>query len=143
MKMVANPPMKFSIRIKKRQRGTGSYGGVHFARLGVEVMSLLSQDEFAKTFGETRERLLADESPPFDFWQYFDEIPLDDFEGHDCSAREVEYVYRMGPAHRYVHVLVNTEDRNVFMVIVLDIVAGDILGHRLLNLNREYGLDEG
>jgi len=46
----------------------------------------------------------------------------------------------MAPNHRFDHVLVNSEDRNVFMVVVLDREAGKVHGHRLLDLNREYGL---
>jgi hypothetical protein len=38
-------------------------------------------------------------------------------------------------------VLINTEDRNIFMVLVLDQEAGAVHGHRLLDLNREYGLN--
>jgi hypothetical protein len=40
----------------------------------------------------------------------------------------------------YEHVLVNTEDQNVFMVLVLDLDAGVVYGHRILDLRREYGL---
>ena len=103
-------------------------------------MHLLSQDQFTGTFGEKCDRVPSDEAPPFDFWPYFKAIPPGDFEGHDCSAGEVEYVYRMAPNHRFDHVLVNSEDRNVFMVIVLDREAGKVHGHRLLDLNRGYGL---
>lgn len=39
------------------------------------------------------------------------------------------------------HVLVNSEDKNVFMVLVLDLASRSVLGHRLLNLNQEYGLE--
>jgi hypothetical protein len=40
----------------------------------------------------------------------------------------------------YEHVLISSEDRNVFMAIVLDREAGAVRGHRLLDLDREYGL---
>src|SRR5689334_21210313 len=103
-------------------------------------MALLTQEQFAGTFGERSERVGSDEPPPFDFWPYFEAIPAQDFEGHDCSAGRVEYVYHMAPT-RFEHVLVNSEDRNVFMVVVLDREACEVHGHRLLDLNREYGLD--
>ena len=41
----------------------------------------------------------------------------------------------------YEHVLVNSEDRNVFMVLLLDREAGLVYGHRLFDLNCEYGLE--
>jgi hypothetical protein len=40
----------------------------------------------------------------------------------------------------YEHVLINLEYGNIFMVLVLDREAGVVLCHRLLDLNREYGL---
>jgi hypothetical protein len=102
-------------------------------------MPLLTGEQFRATFGESRQRV-GDENAPFDFWAYFDAIPAADFEGHDCSEGAVENVWRMSPGP-YVHVLVNTEDRNAFMVLVLDYEAGVVHGHRLLDLSREYGLD--
>jgi hypothetical protein len=101
-------------------------------------MPLLTAEQYLATFGESRQRV-GDETPPFDFWPYFDAIPPADFEGHDCSEGVVENAWRILPGP-YEHVLVNSEHRNVFMVIVLDREAGGVYGHRLLDLNREYGL---
>lgn len=60
-------------------------------------MPLLSHDAYLATMGDARRQLGVDEGPPFDFWPYFEGIPADDFEGHDCSAGSVEYVWRMSP----------------------------------------------
>ena len=103
-------------------------------------MPLLSREQFIATIGDSRSRATEEDEPPFDFWPYFKRIPLADFEGHDCSARVVERAWRMSP-QPYEHVLVNSEDQNVFMVIVLDCQAGVVYGHRLLDLNHEYGLE--
>jgi hypothetical protein len=103
-------------------------------------MALLSREQYLATFGETRSRVSPDESPPFDFWSYFDAIPLADFQNRDCSAGMVDYAWR-DEAGRYDHVLVNSDDRNVFMVLVLDRMNVTVLGHYLLDLNSEYGLD--
>ena len=102
-------------------------------------MPLLTPEQFRATFGEPPQRAGADDPPPFDFWPYFEAIPASDFEGHDCSAGRVEYAWLMPPG-RFEHVLVDSEDRNVFMVLVLDRDAGAVYGHRLCDLNREYGL---
>jgi hypothetical protein len=101
-------------------------------------MGLLSREEYVATFGATRSRVDAHDPAPFNFWLYFDMIPEADFEGHDCSAGHVQYVWR--EPVRYEHVLVNSEDRNVFMVLVLDRMEFRVLGHRLVDLKREYGL---
>ncbi len=75
----------------------------------------------------------------FDFWDYFDQIDPLDFENHDFSEGEVGYVYR-DPSGSFEHVLVKSEDRNVFMVLVLHRLELKIVGHHLLDLNEEYGL---
>jgi hypothetical protein len=106
-------------------------------------MKNLTDTEFKDTFAAPMARVGDDEEPPFDFWGYFSEIPEKDFAGNDCSAGQVDYAWT-DFCGNYQHVLINSEDRNVFMVIVLDLAAGSVHGHRLLDLNREYGLyDEG
>ena len=39
------------------------------------------------------------------------------------------------------HVLVRDTEPNVFLVIVLDMKARTVLGHHLLDLNMDYGLN--
>jgi len=41
-----------------------------------------------------------------------------------------------------ISTFVGSENRNVFMVLVLDLGERAVIGHRLLDLNQEYGLDE-
>ena len=101
-------------------------------------MTKLDEKGFAVTLtsGMTR----AQANPPFDFWRYVDEIPSADFNGYDCSEGIVSNVWRTNDNH-FEHVLIDTkEDRNVFMVLVLDLRRQEVRGHRLLNLNDEYGL---
>jgi len=102
-------------------------------------MKRLLQAEFLATFGEPMKQLPLDAAPPFDFWDYLQAIPVSDFEEHDCSACSVTYVWEH-PNGTFQHVLVNSEDKNVFLVLVLDISSRCVLGHILLDLNREYGL---
>jgi len=102
-------------------------------------MKRLSEPEFLATFGKPMQRVPSTEGVPFEFWSYFDGIPADDFESHDCSDGQVTYVWN-NPAGTFQHVLVNSEDKNVFMVLVLDLKANAVLGHRLLNLKSLYGL---
>jgi len=102
-------------------------------------MKRLSLAEYLATMAEPMKRLSAGGGAPVDFWLYFDSIPTADFEQHDCSAGLVTHVWEH-PAGRYQHVLVDSEDKNVFMVVALNLHNGEVLGHRLLDLNREYGL---
>ena len=104
-------------------------------------MPLLSEREFQRTFAEPMTRVAQNEEPSFDFWVYFDQIPDADFSGHDCSSGTVTYVYRH-PSGRFEHVLVDSETRDVFMVLVLDCDRRVVLGHRLLDLPTLYGLKQ-
>jgi len=99
----------------------------------------LDDAKFRNTFVEPIERLANDVEPAVDFWPYFDAIPAADFDGHDCSAGEVDWVYRM--AERYEHVMINSTTKNVFMAIVIDLADGAVIGHRLMNFNQIYGLE--
>ena len=104
-------------------------------------MTLLNRDQYLKTLSEPMTELASDAEPPFDFWDYFEAIPPEDFGGFDCSEGLVNIVYVSGDA-RYQHVLVNATMPNVFMVLVLDVAARQVAGHHLLNLIQAYGLDE-
>jgi hypothetical protein len=103
-------------------------------------MPLLSKDEIARTRTAQMLRVDAGQPPPFDFWPYVLQIPAADFQGFDCSAEIIEWVWRSDDA-AFEHVLISTkEDRDVVMVIVLDLNQRTVHGHFLLDLKREYGL---
>jgi len=98
----------------------------------------LDEPAFNATFVEPVDRV-TDGEPVVDFWSYFDAIHSADFESHDCSAGEVEYVYRM--ADRFEYVMVRSKTSNVFMAIVIDLVKRSVAGHRLMNFNTLFGLE--
>jgi hypothetical protein len=103
-------------------------------------MPKLTEDEFKTTVTPHPVEIDPDEAPPFDFWPYLEAIPTEDFGGHDFSPGAVPYAWRM-PESAYEHVLVGCETPNVFLVLVLDVIARSVVGHHLLDLNRLYGLD--
>ncbi len=84
-------------------------------------------------------RVGSEEPPPFNFWPYLDELPQAEWHGHDFSRGAVSYSWLM--QDRWQHVLVDSEDPNVKLVLVLDLQRQDVAGHWLLDLNRLYGLD--
>lgn len=104
-------------------------------------MKKLSEAEYGATFSAPMKRLPASASPPVDFWDYFANIPNSDFENHNCMSCSVDYVWENSTG-TFQHVLVNSENKNVFLVVILDLSAREVLGHRLLNLNHEYSLNE-
>ena len=102
-------------------------------------MAVLSEEQYLATANSPMRQLPPAAEPPFDFGDYFDAIPDEDFAGHACHG-DVTYVYEDAQS-RFQHVLFNSQDRNVFMVVILDAVNRNVAGHRLLDLNELYGLD--
>jgi hypothetical protein len=104
----------------------------------------LTEDEPKAVMGNAgpMRRVQSDASPPFDFWPYVEEIPVEDWGGHDFSAGRVTHVYTQQEG-RFQFVNIDSEDKNVFLVVVLDLHERLVLGHFLLDLNREYGLTSG
>ena len=68
-------------------------------------------------------------------------IARDDLDGHRVlDGLPIEVVYRSSPVvFDFVHVM--TDRENVYLVVVVDVQAGTVFGHHLLNLNKEYGLE--
>jgi len=101
-------------------------------------MKRLSEAEYLATLAEPMKRVPEETNAPFDFWEYFDAIPKSDFENNE-DIGSVTYVWNH-PDGRYQHVLIDCTDPNVFMTLVLDLTTKCVLGHRLVDLNHEYGL---
>ena len=98
----------------------------------------LTQAQFDATFGTPMRRLPQDAEPPFDFSDYLDSIPESDFCGRQFSG-DVTYVYEH-PSGAYQHVLLDSDDPNFFIVVVLDVEAKKVFGHRALDIGALYGL---
>ena len=101
---------------------------------------LLSDRAFEATCVFPMRRLAAGTPVPFDFWPYVDAIPEDDFAGHDCAPGRVTYVWESADG-AYQHVLIDSDRENLFMAVVLDVQRKCVVGHRILDLERTYGLD--
>lgn len=91
----------------------------------------LTDEEFRAT--RSAPLRVEDSIPPIDFWDYVSAIPVEDFGIADCREGNVTHVYRMGD--EYEHVLINSQYQGVAMVIVVDLQAGKVYGHYLLDLN--------
>ena len=101
-------------------------------------MKLLTDKQFKSTFLDPMKEVTGSE-PPFDFWDYFDSIPKEDTESYDFSEEIISYVYRSADSS-YDHVSFSCEVKNVFLVLILDLNKKEVFGHKILDLNKEYGL---
>ena len=99
----------------------------------------LDEGEFLATIGRKMHNVTDDPTEARDIWPYVDSVPAPDLEGHSINDGLVESVYRSDDG-RYDHVLVMTRTKDVYLTVVVDLARGSIHGHRLLDLNREYGL---
>lgn len=93
------------------------------------------------TFGVRMVRISPLATPSCDIWPYFDLISEDDFEGYDCSERAVDHIWE-DDTGTFQHILLKSRDPDVYMVVVVDLGGGSVIGHRLLNLKAEYGLED-
>lgn len=103
-------------------------------------MRRLTRQQFLATFRAPMQPIAQHASPPFDFWSYFDAIPPADFEGYDFTDCIVEHAY-LDASGSYQHVLIRSNEKNIYLVLVLDMQKHDVFGHRVLDLNKEYGLE--
>jgi hypothetical protein len=99
----------------------------------------LTEDEFKATMTAPMHDVTESPTEILDIWQYVPSVPSSDLEGHSIYDRFVEVVYR-SEDDRFDHVLVMTRTKNVYLAVVVDLAHDLIYGHRLLDLNREYGL---
>jgi hypothetical protein len=101
---------------------------------------LLSESEFKATFVPRMRDVTKIAMDVLDIWPYVDAVPQDELEGHLIFERFIEKVYRSGN-DRFDHVQVMTKSPNVYLIVVVDLQFDCFYGHRLLDLNKEYGLD--
>ena len=73
-------------------------------------------------------------------WPYVAAVPGEDLQGHGVHPRLVDCVFRSADK-RWDLVHVGTNMQNVYLVIVVDIPAGRVHGHILLDLNEKYGVE--
>lgn len=99
----------------------------------------LTEDDFKATMTPKMHNVQDSATDVLDIWPYVHLVPSDDLEGHVIYEPFFDGVHRTED-DRFDHVLVMTKTKNVYLVVVVDLASDDFHGHRLLDLNREYGL---
>lgn len=99
----------------------------------------LSEDEFKATMTPKMHNVTENPTAVLDIWPYVQSVPATDLEGHSIYDTFVEVVFRSDDDN-FEHVLVMTKSKNVYLAVIVDLAHDTIYGHRLLNLNREYGV---
>ena len=77
--------------------------------------------------------VLATATNVIDIWPYVAAVPATELLGYTNVDKYVEHVHRNG-SDTFDHVLVVTKTKNVFLMVVVDLVRDTILGQHLLGL---------
>ncbi len=74
-----------------------------------------------------------------DIWPYVRAVLQSDLAEHEIWYEFVECVYRTADGH-FDHIIVCTKTHNVSLAVIVDCNLSMIVGHRLLDMNKIYGL---
>ena len=100
----------------------------------------LTKEQFIETMDRMTD--ITEECEPIvDIWGYAGELNRQNLlSEHMFENRFVEAVYR-NYDNSYHHVMLFGQEKNVYIVIVVDVKRHSIMGHYLLDINKEYGLN--
>ena len=102
----------------------------------------LTATEFKNTFGNGMTDITQMEiDEPIDIWNYVKHLTENQTVDRIVYEKElVEKVYR-NDLKTFDHILLPTENQNVFLTIVVDLKNKKVFGHKILNLNKEYAIE--
>ncbi len=99
----------------------------------------LTEAEFKSTFTNKMLDVTSTAEPILDIWEYVEELVKNKAISNDVFENGiVELVYR-NDSNTFDQLLLPIR-KNVYLVIIIDLLKTKIHGHHLLNLNKEYGL---
>jgi hypothetical protein len=100
----------------------------------------LSEKEYKETIGYKMADVTETAEPIVDIWTYVKDLVYENIVSEYVFKNNlVEKVYR-NDSSTFDHILLPTNDKNVFIVIVVKIGNATILGHYKLDLTKEYFL---
>ena len=105
-----------------------------------EMTKLLTDIEYKSTMTAKMFDVTLTADPIVDIWDYVKKLTVDNIvDNYTFDKRLVEKVYK-NQTNTFEHVLLPTVDKNVFVVIIVDLINKNIKGYYRLDLNAEYGL---
>lgn len=100
----------------------------------------LTQDQFRSTMTEKMMDVTNSAEPVIDIWSYVEILVSQNtvvefvFNNH-----LVDSVFR-NLGNTFDHILLPTDRPDIFIVIIVDLIGKQIIGHYRLDLDKEYGL---
>jgi len=102
--------------------------------------NLLTEDAYKATMSPMVD-VTETSLPVGNFWRYVELLVIEGVVDKYLYENElVELVYR-NREETIEHVLLPTGEKNVYVVVVVDLTAQDIFGHYVLDLSIAYGLE--
>lgn len=102
------------------------------------MTTLLTEKEFKLTFTDKMVDVTQTAEPVVDIWPYVQKLTADKIvDQYTFDNSLVEKVYR-NQTSTFDQILLPTPDKNVFIIILVDLVNKKVKGHYRLDLNAEY-----
>lgn len=102
----------------------------------------LSETQYMCTMGSKMNDVTESAELLVNIWNYAKQLLKDNLiSEYGFSKKYVEVVYENNE-HTYQHILLFTNRKNVYAVVIVDIVHKTIVGHYILDLNEKYGLNK-
>jgi len=104
------------------------------------MTTLLTEKEYKNTFGARMIDVTKTAEPIIDIWPYVQRLTEEGLVLNYVNNKQlVDFVYRTED-NLFDHVLLPTDNSNIFIVIIVDNLNRKIKGHFPLDLNEQYGL---
>lgn len=102
----------------------------------------LSEAQYLCTMGNKMNDVTESAEPLVNIWSYAKQLLKDNLiSEYGFSKKYVEAVYENNE-NTYQHILLFTNQKYSYAVIIVDIFHKTILGHYILDLNEKYGLNQ-
>ena len=101
----------------------------------------LNEAQYMCTMGTKMYDVTESAEAVVNIWNYAKQLLKDNLiSRYGFSKKYVEAVYENNE-HTYQHILLFTNQKNSYAVIIIDIIHKTILGHYILDLNEKYSLN--
>lgn len=101
----------------------------------------LNETQYLQTMGDKMVNITKIAQPIVDLWDYAECLLQKGLLSEYGYRRElIEAVYE-NPAQTYQHILLFGNGKNIYIVVVVDMVSRIIFGYYILDLNEKYGLN--
>lgn len=105
-----------------------------------EIIKELSRKEFEKTFSNKMIDVTKTAEPIVNIWEYAKVLSNQQLIPAIVYNKEfVKFVYRNNE-NTFEHILLPTSEKNVFVIIVVNIIEKKIEGHYKIDIEKEYSL---